>query len=135
MVDDLEVVRLECDPGVVCQTDIGFGGPGSMAITMCGQPLSTGNTASLDVTGAPPGGLVFLIGGVFNNPTPFEGGTLVPIPILVTIARVADAGGAVSLGVPGGGGPVTVYVQAAAADGGVPGGYRISNALECDVLP
>ncbi len=135
MVDDFDVVRLECSAGTVCQTDIGFGGPGTMALTLCGQTLASGNLSTMEVTGAPSNGLVFLIGGLSNNPTPFEGGTLVPLPILVTLVRVADPSGFVSVSVPGGGGPVTVYIQAAAVDAALPGGYAISNALEALVLP
>jgi hypothetical protein len=135
MIDDFDVVRLECTSGTVCQTDLGFGGPGSMVLSLCGQPLATGNFATMDIIGAPAGGLVFIIGGLANNPTPFAGGTLVPLPITLTLVRVANGSGGVSLNVPGGGGPVTVYIQAASTDGGLPGGYAISNTIEADVLP
>jgi len=135
MLDDVQVTRTLCDPGTVCATDLGFGGPGSLSLSLCGQPLLSGNSATMLLTGADPGALVYLLGGVFNTPTPFAGGTLVPIPILVTLLRVADGTGTVSLLVPGGGGPVQVYVQAASPDAGVFGGYALSNAIEASVGP
>ena len=43
--------------------------------------------------------------------------------------------GSLALPVAGGGGPLTVYLQAVVADGGQPAGYALSNALEVDLLP
>ena len=135
MIDDFSVTRLLCDPGTVCATDLGFGGPGTMSLSVCGEPLATGNTADMEITGAPSGALVFILGGLFNSPTPFAGGQLVPIPILLQLVRVADGAGNVSLTIPGGGGPLTAYVQAAAEDPLVFGGFAISNAVQAEVLP
>jgi hypothetical protein len=132
-VDDLTVTRLLCD--TACQQDIGFGGPGNMAITLCGGDLSTGNDATLEVTGAPASGTVFLLAALQSNPTPFKGGTLVPIPFDLLISVSADGSGGASLPIVGGGGPLTVYVQAAAQDGGQTFGYAMSNALEAQFLP
>ena len=89
----------------------------------------------MEITGAPSGALVFILGGLFNSPTPFAGGQLVPIPILLQLVRVADGAGNVSLTIPGGGGPLTAYVQAAAEDPLVFGGFAISNAVQAEVLP
>ncbi|HKX45075.1 MAG TPA: M12 family metallo-peptidase, partial [Planctomycetota bacterium] len=51
-VDDLRVVRVSCD---VCQDSLGFGGPGTATLALCGPVLATGATAELAVQGAPPG--------------------------------------------------------------------------------
>ncbi|MHC5209167.1 MAG: M36 family metallopeptidase [Planctomycetota bacterium] len=132
-VDDLTVTRLLCDTS--CQQDIGFGGPGSMTLSMCGDPLSSGNTSTMAVAGAPSGGAVFLFASLSNIPTPFKGGTFVPVPVALTVQFTANGSGDVSALVPGGGGPFTLYLQAIAPDGGLPLGYAISNALQVQFLP
>jgi hypothetical protein len=121
--------------GEFCQTDLGFAGPGLMRMEICGEPLSSGNSAELTVTRAPPSALVFLAVSTTANPTPFYGGTLVPLPLLVVLAAPADATGTLALLVPGGAGPVTAYVQAVVEDASEPLGYALSNALEVELLP
>ena len=44
-------------------------------------------------------------------------------------------GGAIALQVPGGGGPVSVFVRAAAADVSTPFGFALSNAVQVDFQP
>jgi hypothetical protein len=118
-----------------CQPDLGFGGPGTMAMEVCGDPLASGGTATLSIEGAPASSTVFIPIGLNASPTPFKGGTLVPVPVLLVVSVPADAGGNVSLPIPGGQGPVSVVIQAAAADGALPGGFALSNALQLDFLP
>jgi hypothetical protein len=132
-VDDLRITRLLCD--AACQQDIGFGGPGSLGLSMCGQPLSTGNSATLAVTGAQAGSPVYLFASLTNNPTSFKGGNLVPVPVALAVQFTANGAGSVSALVPGGNGPFTVYLQAVTADGAQPQGYAISNALAVQFLP
>jgi hypothetical protein len=132
-VDDLTVTRLLCDP--TCQQDIGFGGPGTMTLSICGQPLAAGNAATLAVAGAPAGGAVFLFASLNDAPTPFKGGTLVPVPVALSVQLLADGSGQLSAQVPGGGGPFTLYLQGIAVDGGQPLGFSLSNALEVQFLP
>jgi hypothetical protein len=121
--------------GEVCQTDLGFAGPGLMRMQICGEPLGTGQSAELLVTRAPPSAPVFLAISTTANPAPFYGGQLVPLPLLAILTAPADATGTLSLVVPGGSGPVTAYVQAVAEDASAPFGYVLSNALEVDLLP
>jgi len=121
---------------LVCQDDLGFGGPGSSVLSLCGQALATGNTADLLLTGAPASTTVFLFVGVVNDPTPIEGGVLVPVPFLAMQVFATDSNGELSLpGVPGGGGPLTGYAQAIVVDGAQTLGYGFSNAIELDLLP
>lgn len=117
-----------------CQTDLGFAGPGSMALSMCGGPLAPGKLNQLLLTGAPPGGLVYFFLGFQSNPTPAEGGVLVPVPVSAVKIRFADGAGQVALNVPGGNGPLTVYLQCVAPDPSQTLGYAFSNALQVEFL-
>lgn len=122
--------------GAICQTDLGFGGPGSSTLSMCGGDLSTGTTADILLTGAEPGGTAFFVLGFSSAPTAFKGGLLVPVPAqFIKPFGVNGAGEVLLAGVPGGGGPVTVYIQFASTNGSAPFGYGFSNALEVVVLP
>ena len=77
-----------------------------------------------------------MVVGLMNNPTPFGGGTLVPIPILLLVPMTTDSDGEVSIpGIPGGGGPATFYIQVVYRDATLPLGFGISNALEVEILP
>jgi len=127
-----------CEPVVdqTCQTDLGFGGPGTALLTLCGGDLSTGTTATLALTGAPAGAPGVLGVGTVFAPTPVLGGTLVPFPPNSITAFVTDGSGAFTVpGVPGGGGPASLFAQCAILDAAQPFGWAISNALQIDVLP
>jgi len=118
-----------CD--VICQTDLGFGGPGTATLSMCGGDLSTGTTADIELLDAAPSAPAFLVVGLVNDPTPLKGGTLVPVPVLSIVSFTTDGSGRVLLpGVPGGGGPATAYLQFVVEDGAQPQGFAFSNALE-----
>jgi hypothetical protein len=118
------------------QADLGFGGPGLSHLQVAGGTLATGTTAELTLTGVPAFGLAYLLAGLVAAPTPFKGGTLVPFPILITVpVAVGPAGTLIVPGIPGGGGPASIFVQAAHPDAGLPGGYGFSNAVRIDLLP
>ena len=121
-------------PGI-CQTDLGFGGPGSVQLSICGDLLATGNVATLGMTGALPFAPMLFVAGISFGPLPFKGGTLVPVPRLLGVFFMANASGGVNLTVPGGGASVTAYLQAIVADPGQPGGVAISNAVQFVLLP
>lgn len=122
--------------GDICQADLGFGGPGGAELSLCGGDLSTGTTADLALGGAPAGAPAFLVAGLSGNPTPFKGGTLVPFPWNTLLALATDGAGELTIaGVPGGGGPLSLYIQAFVMDGSQPQGFTISNALRADFLP
>jgi hypothetical protein len=118
-----------------CQEDLGFGGPGTVLLQVCGDALATGGDATLTVNGAPAFAPMLIVAGLDFGPTPFKGGTLVPVPVLLAIPVSANAVGNLLLHVPGGGGPATVYLQVAAADPAQPGGVAVSNAVKLELLP
>jgi hypothetical protein len=132
-VDDVRVRRLLCDEP--CQNDLGFAGPGNLTLSLCGPPMATGASNDLDITGAPPFAPIFLLLSLSSNPTPFEGGMLVPIPILTVLNFAADGAGEFHVTAPGGNGPLTLYMQAVAPDSSLSFGYAMSNALEVVLAP
>lgn len=123
-------------PGENCQTDLGFGGPGSSSLEVCGGDLSSGTTGEVRLSGATPGAGAFLFVGFSNAPTPALGGTLVPVPADLVIPGMVDAGGNwIAASFPGGNGPATVYVQAVYEDPAQFFGYGVSNAVQVEYLP
>jgi hypothetical protein len=122
--------------GFLCQADLGSSGPGATELSVCGGDLSSGTAADLHLTGAVPGAAALLVAGLTAAPTPFKGGLLVPVPVLAAVALPVDAGGHAQLpDVPGGGGPLSLYVQAVSTDAAQPAGFALSNALRLDLLP
>lgn len=122
-------VELRADgPLEVCQQDLGLGGPGSLSLSVCGEPLTCeGGSALLQVHGASPGTTVYLPVGFDYQPTPLGAGVVVPVPPVLIVPLATDATGSASLPVQGGGGPaVTLYVQAVDV-AGLPFGF--SNAV------
>lgn len=126
-IDDLRIERVVCE---TCQTDLGFGGPGAATLSLCGDELSSGGLANLSLTGAAANAPVALFVGLAQNPTPFKGGTLVPVPILLTLSFSTNGDGELTLPVPGGSGPFTAVLQAAISDGSQIKGVALSNAVE-----
>lgn len=122
--------------GTVCQTDLGFDGPGDSVLEVCGGDLSTGTTANLQVTGAVPSQPAWILAGLTNDPTFAFGGLIVPIPATIVVPTSSDANGEIlATGIPGGQGPFSLYVQVLHVDGSQPFGYGISNAVQIDFLP
>jgi hypothetical protein len=121
-------------PGLLCQQTLGFAGPGSATLAVCGGDLSTGTTADVSVSGASPSQPVWIAVGAAFHPTPLFGGTLVPFPPLVVVPGIADAGGDLLLAdaLPGGGG-FTLYLQAAYLTPTPSVG--ITNAIQAKFLP
>lgn len=120
----------------VCQTDLGYGGPGASTFSICGGDLSSGTTATLRLTNAPAQTAALLLAGVQANPTAFYGGLLVPLPPVLQVLLTTDANGEITIpGVPGGLGPVSVYAQFAVVDAAAPLGVGLSNALRIDLKP
>jgi hypothetical protein len=114
----------------VCQTDMGFGGPGTMTFSICGQDLTTtGNLAQMEVGGATASAPLFIVLGLSAGPVPFKGGQLVPFPIVSIVSGFfTDGGGNFSSPVPGStGSPVHVYMQCITKVGSV---YDFSNGLD-----
>jgi hypothetical protein len=120
----------------ICQTNLGFGGPGASQLSLCGGSLASGTAATLLLTGATPNQAVYMIAGLTSNPTLVLGGTLVPIPASLVLPLVANGTGTVSIpNVPGGNGPFSLYIQAIHVAPALPLGYGFSNAVRADFLP
>ena len=132
-VDEVQVFRVSC--GVTCQPDLGFGGPGSATLSVCGDVLSTGGSADLLIENAPASSSAWVGYSASFNPTSLLGGTLVPIPILDVIPLTTDVSGEAGLVVPGGSAtPITLYLQGVVLDGST-GEFLITNAIGADFLP
>jgi hypothetical protein len=120
----------------VCQTDLGFGGPGSAVLSLCGDPLGSGGTADLLLTGAPASTTAWLTASAAFNPVPFKGGALVTVPILMMVPFPTNGAGTLAINnLAGGHGPLDVYVQFVIVDPAQPAGYGLSNALLVELLP
>ena len=122
--------RNERGASQVCQTDLGFAGPGSMNVSVCGDALTEpGGTASLVLTGAAPNAPIFLPLSLSIGPVPLKGGQLVPFPVDILLSGpVTSAGGYFTLPVAGFGiSPVHVYAQVLVKNGAV---WEFSNALD-----
>lgn len=115
-----------------CQQDIGFQGPGPALLSVCGGDLSTGTTAALQVTGAAPSAPGYLVADLVHTPFAIFGGTLVGF---TGFPLGSNASGGLSLVVPGGGGPLDVYVQFVYLDLSLAQGLGFTNGVKIQVLP
>ncbi len=120
-----------------CQQDLGYKGPGSMTLSVCGLPLHPGSLAALRLQCAVPSSPFVLFFGLAQNPTPFLGGTFVPIPVVGQIAFLTDAAGEFWAPIAGVsvGSTIDVYLQAGMLDNNQPLGVALSNALKLQLLP
>jgi hypothetical protein len=119
-----------------CQPNLGFGGPGSSVLMVCGGDLSTGTTFDVTLTGALPSTQGWIMGGPTNNPIAALGGMIVPNPTPVFAPFNTDTNGDFSaMGLNGGGGPATFYIQVLYLDGAQVGGVGFSNAVQMNFLP
>lgn len=111
------------------QADLGFGGPGNLALSVVGDDLTQSNSFTrYQVTGAGSGSLVTTVFGVVNAPTPLKGGILVPVPFLLLLPVQANAFGTAAINLRGAAGsPVSVFTQAVRINAGT---FEFSNAVE-----
>ncbi|KAA3604515.1 MAG: hypothetical protein DWQ01_22010 [Planctomycetota bacterium] len=120
----------------VCQPDLGYGGPGSAQLAVCGDPLATGGSAEMLVWDGVPLGPGFLVGGFQFSPTAWNGGLVVPVPIHQQRTFVFDDEGRwAGPTVPGGLGLFSYYIQAVYPDASQSLGYGFSNAVQLNSLP
>jgi hypothetical protein len=117
-------------------TDLGSGlaGAGGVPALFGTGTLVSGSPGTLTLSGAAPSATAFLFLSFTSTPTPFKGGTLVPVPVALTLPMVTNVSGAIPLswaswpgGLPSG---TTLYLQYAVADAGAPVGAALSNALK-----
>ncbi len=123
--------------GTVCQPDLGYGGPGSARLAVCGDALSSGGEADLMVVDGAPGRFGVLLGSTSFQPTPWNGGTVVPLPVGGYHGfHFDDDGRWAPPPLRGGGyGTLSVYSQVVYLDPAQPLGFGFSNALRVDYLP
>jgi hypothetical protein len=122
------------DLGLDPWTDLGFalaGGSGPPILVGSGT-LETGSAGKLSLSDANSAAPAVLFVSLSSTPTPFKGGTLVPVPVTVSLGLLTDAGGAASLpfvwppGVPS---ATSLFLQVALQDPAAPVGVALSNAL------
>src|SRR5690606_24490399 len=114
---------------VQCQTDLGFGNHPSATLEACGAGLATGQVTTLSLEGLPAAAMPFLVAALQSNPTvvfDLDGATLVPLPILLFLPVPNPGTGSLAFPVPGGNGPLSVFVQFILSE---PGGITTTNAV------
>lgn len=116
---------------VECADNLGFQGPGNLALSVCGQPLYAGNTATCSVTNGTPGGTAYFFASfsILSSPVNLLGGTLAAFPIAVTFALPIGAGGTVAFPIAGGIGEVEADLQVLGTDPSQTYGVEFSNAV------
>lgn len=125
-----EVFISNVDP-IVCQQNLGFGGPGSTTLAVCGQPLSAGNSATLTVANAPAASPMWLVLGLSQTNVPILGGTLITIPV-ATLGAATNGAGQFVAPVNGNGNPADLFVQALVFDPAQAQSFQISNGIRID---
>jgi hypothetical protein len=114
---------------LVCQADLGFGGPGSAVLKVCGRDLADGPAALL-LDHAPPGQPAWIVVGLVANPVPLKGGLLVPDPQLLIVAVPIGAQGRIHVpGITASLVVVPIVIQVAYKDATQPVGFGFSNAV------
>jgi uncharacterized membrane protein len=116
-----------------CQEDLGFGGPGALQLSICGDVLvGPASAATLALVGSLPGAPLILAAGLEAHPTSLLGGVLVPVPPLVVLpVQHADAMGALAFPIHGVAAPRSVlYVQGVGLSGAK---VLVSNALRVEL--
>ncbi len=122
---------------LVCQADLGFGGPGVSKLSLCGTTLGPGGKADLLLKNAPANRPALLAVSLQAASLPFKGGTLVPdLGLGAAFTLTTNAQGKVLIpGVPGGLGAFDVLLQVIVQDPAQPKGVGISNVVSAHFMP
>jgi hypothetical protein len=125
-------------PGPHAWNNLGFtlGGVSGDPLLYGTGPLTEASDGWLVLVNAAPSQPAALFVSLIGTPSPFKGGTLVPVPVLTTFALSTSPGGEIPLGWlawPGGLSGLSVYFQYGVLDGAAPLGIALSNALRADV--
>lgn len=118
------------------QTWIGFRGPGRATVSCTGDALGTGGRAMLRVAGL-AGAPGYVLLSTTSNPTfvPVLGATIAAYPPVAFAPIALDGRGLLEVPLAGGGGPLSVWVQALVQDATLPRGFAVSNAIRVDLQP
>jgi choice-of-anchor C domain-containing protein len=119
-------------------TDLGFalaGQTGAPELAGTGE-LVAGSAGTLVLTAAAPSAPALLFVALASVPVPFKGGTLLPVPTLLTLPLVTSPVGGIPLGWgawPAGLSGSSLWFQYGVQDAGAPVGVALSNGLRADV--
>ena len=118
-------------------------GPGLAGTMVAGNPdppvldadgeLTTGSAGALFLASAKPNSSAFLFVSTSSAPTPFKGGTLLTVPVVLGLSLPVDSGGGSTVGWaawPAGLSGATLYFQCAIQDAAAPKGVALSNAMQ-----
>lgn len=118
-----------------CQRDLGYRGPGTATLSVCGDTLRTGGEVQLFLRNATADHAAWLIMGPELNPHPYAGGQVAPFPPEVVYTFLTNAQGQVRVpGLPRVHGRATRYIQVIYEDLNQPEGRGFSNAVELKFL-
>jgi hypothetical protein len=124
--------------GATNDVDLGFATVGANGLMpelrSCGD-LSSGGSGQLVLRFAEPNAQAYFVFSLSSNPAPFWDSILVPNPITLLASLTTDANGSLSFPIPGGRGPLDVWVQYLTSDASRPFGYAFSNGLKIPLLP
>ncbi len=97
-------------------------------------PLTSGSAGEIKLEDAAPSALSILFVGLSAGNAPFKGGTLTPVPILLSFSLTTSGAGELTLPfvTPAGLAGVPVYFQYAIADAAATQGVALSNAMRGD---
>ena len=99
--------------------------------------LTADGSATIWLRDAPPAKRAWLYSSPNQNPTPYQGGTLVPDQASLSILYLGqtDDCGHLSLTLPGGAGPASFYSQVVIEDRGASFSTGLTNAIRLDFTP
>ncbi len=129
-IDQFEVFEFSCE---VCQPDLGFSGPGTADLSVCGSALTPSGSATLRIENANNNAPALVGYSSALTPTPLYGGTIVVLPLIGTVPLTTDGSGSATVGISGGLPPSTLYLQAVVIEDN--GSVTISNAVGVEFLP
>lgn len=115
---------------VVCQDDLGGASSATASLSLCGEALTAGGTAVLQVAGSASHTPILLGIATTQTPVPLLGGTLVGIPV-TTVSFQADASGTFAATLTGVGPAADVLLQALVIDPSF--APQLTNALRVEL--
>jgi hypothetical protein len=117
--------------------DLGLGGPGAAKLKMYGSPLNDFGQMDLALTDAAPGKPALFVASLAQLNLPWKGGVIVPnIHAALLVPVVTGPQGSLKFtGIPGGGGPASLFIQCLIKDPAQPKGWALSNAIKPHLLP